>query len=301
MGLTNIGLLENTLKCYKNSNYYIYGTFGQRLTSAVVEAKIKQYPSFYCTETRKRNARNAVGKYDYAYDCVGLIKAYLFGGFGNVKYNSAYDKSANGMYNIAREKGPIASIPSIKGLLVWMNGHIGVYDGEKYTYECTVSGGTYKIIKTVAKTRGWTNWCKCPYISYESEQKNETVTNNVIPKENKKSNEEVAQEVIDLKWDVYPKRKELLEAAGYKYSEIQAIVNQKLSVKNNTPKTKKVIAQSGLIIRNNPSTNSRRLTAIPCGHTVNIIAENIANANGFNWDKVTYGNYIGYMANKYLS
>lgn len=169
MGLTNIGLLENTIKCYKHSNYYIYGTFGQRLTSSLVETKIKQYPSFYRNSTRIRNARNAVGKYTYAYDCVGLIKCYLFGGFGNVKYNSKYDLSANGMYNKCTEKGKISSIPNIKGLLVWMDGHIGVYDGNKYTYECTVSGGTFRIIKTVAKTRGWTNWGKCAYIKYEKE------------------------------------------------------------------------------------------------------------------------------------
>lgn len=166
--LTNIGLLENTIKCYKNSNYYIYGTYGQKLTSSLVEYKIKQYPGFYRNSTRIKNARNAVGKYEYAYDCVGLIKTYLFGGFGNVKYNSKYDLSANGMYNACKEKGSIKNIPNIKGLLVWLNGHIGIYDGEKYTYECTVSGGTFRIIKTVAKTRGWTNWGKCAYITYVS-------------------------------------------------------------------------------------------------------------------------------------
>ena len=96
----------------------------------------------------------------------------LFGGFGNVKYNSKYDLSANGMYNKCTEKGKIKDIPNIKGLLVWMDGHIGVYDGEKYSYECTVSGGSFKIIKTVAKTRGWTNWGKCTYITYEKEKEN---------------------------------------------------------------------------------------------------------------------------------
>ena len=141
------------------------------MTSSLVESKIKQYPSFYRTEQRKRNARNAVGKYKYAYDCVGLIKCYLFGGYGNVKYKSKYDLSANGMYNKCTQKGKIKDIPNIKGLLVWMDGHIGVYDGEKYTYECTVSGGTFRIIKTVAKTRGWTNWGKCAYITYEKETK----------------------------------------------------------------------------------------------------------------------------------
>lgn len=174
MALTNIGLLENTIKCYKNSNYYIYGTYGQKLTLALVNSKIKQYPKFYRTQSRINNARNAVGRYKYAYDCVGLIKDYLFGGFGNAKYNSKYDLSANGMYNKCTEKGKIKNIPNIKGLLVWMDGHIGVYDGEKYTYECTVSGGTFRIIKTVAKTRGWTNWGKCAYIKYENDKKEES-------------------------------------------------------------------------------------------------------------------------------
>lgn len=217
MTLTNIGLLENTIKCYKNSNYYIYGTFGQKLTLALVESKIKQYPKFYRTEARRKNARNAVGRYKYAYDCVGLIKCYLFGGFGNVKYNSKYDLSANGMYNKCTEKGKIKDIPKIKGLLVWMDGHIGVYDGEKYTYECTVSGGSFKIIKTVAKTRGWTNWGKCKYIEYVDEKK-----------DNKKSVKDIAKEVINGKWGNGETRKKKLEKAGYNYKEVQKEVNRLL-------------------------------------------------------------------------
>ena len=254
---TNIGLLENTIKCYKISNYYIYGTYGQKLTSSLVEAKIKQYPSFYRTSARIRNARNAVGKYEYAYDCVGLIKAYLFGGFGNVKYNSKYDLSANGMYNACKEKGKISTIPNIKGLLVWMNGHIGIYDGEKYSYECTVSGGTFRIVKTVAKKRGWTNWAKCPYITYNSStQKTMSVVdlayeviagkygtgearkkalgslyNDVQAKVNeilksKKSNNDIAKEVLEGKWGVGKERKKKLEAAGYNYNDVQKIVNK---------------------------------------------------------------------------
>lgn len=220
MALTNIGLLENTIKCYKNSNYYIYGTFGQKLTLALVESKIKQYPKFYRTEARRKNARNAVGRYKYAYDCVGLIKCYLFGGFGNVKYNSKYDLSANGMYNKCTEKGKIKNIPNIKGLLVWMDGHIGIYDGEKYTYECTVSGGTFRILKTVAKTRGWTNWGKCAYIKYEDEKK-----------DNKKSITDIAKEVINGKWGNGETRKKKLEKAGYNYKEVQKKVNELLKKK----------------------------------------------------------------------
>lgn len=44
-----------------------------------------------------------------------------------------------------------------------------------------------------------------------------------------KSNEEIAKEVIDGKWGNYPERKTRLEAAGYNYATIQAIVNSMLS------------------------------------------------------------------------
>lgn len=42
----------------------------------------------------------------------------------------------------------------------------------------------------------------------------------------KKSNEEIAREVINGKWDVQPRRQKLLEAAGYNYEAIRAIVNK---------------------------------------------------------------------------
>lgn len=44
-----------------------------------------------------------------------------------------------------------------------------------------------------------------------------------------KSIEEIAREVINGDWDNYPKRKELLEAAGYDYYEVQAKVRELLS------------------------------------------------------------------------
>lgn len=47
----------------------------------------------------------------------------------------------------------------------------------------------------------------------------------------KKSNEEIADEVMDGKWGNYPERKEKLEAAGYNYSEVQAIVNARYNSK----------------------------------------------------------------------
>lgn len=45
---------------------------------------------------------------------------------------------------------------------------------------------------------------------------------------NKKTNEEIAEEVIQGKWSVQPERQKLLEQAGYNYKEIQSIVNAKM-------------------------------------------------------------------------
>lgn len=46
---------------------------------------------------------------------------------------------------------------------------------------------------------------------------------------NKKTNEELADEVIQGKWGNYPEREQRLTEAGYSYSAVQAIVNQKMA------------------------------------------------------------------------
>lgn len=49
-----------------------------------------------------------------------------------------------------------------------------------------------------------------------------------------KSIDEIAQEVINNKWDVQPRRRQLLEQAGYNYEEVQARVNEILLGKKTT-------------------------------------------------------------------
>ncbi len=57
----------------------------------------------------------------------------------------------------------------------------------------------------------------------------------------KKTNEQIADEVIAGKWGNGSDRKARLEKAGYNYNEVQAIVNKKVGVK---PKTSSVIRYS---------------------------------------------------------
>lgn len=57
----------------------------------------------------------------------------------------------------------------------------------------------------------------------------------------KKTNEQIAQEVINGKWGNGDTRKQKLKAAGYDYNTIQKLVNQKLN--GNAPKPSKTIDQ----------------------------------------------------------
>ena len=175
MGLTNKGLVEYAKKCLAlgNDSIYLYGSFGQKLTEAFITQKAKQYIYNVSRQKIYKNCLNSSGT-EYAFDCVGLIKAYLWGGHGNVKYNSKQDKSANGMYNAAKVKGKINTMPETEGLLVHMNGHIGIYIGNGYVIECTPSKNFAKqdhkgggVCKTKLSDRKWTGWCECPYITYE--------------------------------------------------------------------------------------------------------------------------------------
>ena len=201
-----------------NDSIYLYGSYGNTLSDAFINQKAKQYTYNISRQSIYKNCLKSSGT-EYAFDCVGLIKAYLWGGHGNVKYNSKQDKSANGMLNAAKVKGKINTMPEIEGILVHMNGHIGVYVGNGYVIECTPNKTFAKqdhkgggVCRTKLTDRKWTSWCECPYITYEK---------------NKKTNEEIAKEVLDGKWGNGTARKKALEKAGYNYNEVQAIVNKK--------------------------------------------------------------------------
>ena len=91
--------------------------------------------------------------------------------------------------------------------------------------------------------------CPAPFVNNPSrwnDFKNRlggTVSNTPSSNNGNKSNEEIANEVIAGKWGNGDARKTALQNAGYNYSEIQAIVNQKLTgkISNTTTSNKKSI------------------------------------------------------------
>ena len=139
---------------------YWYGTFGQAASKSLYNEKKCQYPNSY--------------KWDYAneeekvHDCVGLIKGYLWCDSPNdiiPAYNEAQDVSANQMRERCTATGDISTMPEEPGVLVFMNGHVGVYIGDGEVIEAR--GRRYGVVKTKLDARPWKNWGYCPFVAYE--------------------------------------------------------------------------------------------------------------------------------------
>lgn len=165
----NIDLAKWAIHAQESGWGYVYGTYGAALDKSVFEFKKNQYPDEvggYADFIRQ----NWLGR--RTADCVGLIKGYGWydaeSGKINIGSNGMQDVSANGMFQVATEKGTIDTLPEIPGLAVWHEGHIGIYigNGEVIQAANTHAG----VIRTPLNQSGWTHWLKIPYISYVDEK-----------------------------------------------------------------------------------------------------------------------------------
>jgi Cpl-7 lysozyme C-terminal domain./NlpC/P60 family. len=196
---------------------YCYGTFGQIWDADLLKAKSKQYPDYYGA-SRQAEYKRRFGK--QVFDCVGLIKGFLWWDGKKVIYNAAQDVSADGMLSKCKEKGAIGSIPELPGVLVFLPGHVGVYIGNGEVIEA--KGFADGVVKTKLAGRGWKSWGKCPWIEYTAAPSTDkpTAAKNTVA--------EIAQEVINGKWGNGTDRTKKLTAAGYDPKAVQAKVNELL-------------------------------------------------------------------------
>ena len=203
---TNQGLVVHAKKALSEKWGYVYGTFGQVLTEALLQSKLKQYPD-NVAQYEKFIRQNWLGK--RATDCVGLIKSYLWWSASGPVYNSKTDLSANGMYNRAVEKGPINTIPEIPGICVWRNGHIGVYIGNGQVIEA--KGTKYGVVQTPltgAGSNNWTHWLKCHLVDYAIKS---------TPKDELREAIDLISTKTGISPDWYDSIKELAAQEKYKY------------------------------------------------------------------------------------
>ena len=75
-----------------------------------------------------------------------------------------FESTSDSEYYPSTSYGSMDTMPEIIGLMLWKEGHVGVYIGGGYVIEAM---GTKKgVVKTELEGRGWQGWCKLPYIDY---------------------------------------------------------------------------------------------------------------------------------------
>ncbi|MEG1851039.1 MAG: hypothetical protein RR228_03490 [Bacilli bacterium] len=160
----NADLVVYSKYAVENGWGYVWGTFGWTLSESYFNYSVGR--SDYNRENAEFLKTNYLDK--RVTDCVGLIKSYAWymPGTNNIEYgkNGFPDMHADGLLDMAKEKGSISTIPEIPGLGLWSSGHAGVYIGNGKGIEAmNIKKG---VQVTTVKNRSWTHWFKIPYITY---------------------------------------------------------------------------------------------------------------------------------------
>lgn len=230
--------MNNTTFCNKLKevvqNYktlYVNGGIGYRLNK---DGKTRAYKNKNNLSTARMIAIDNASEDTWAFDCNNLVLSILRGWcgdetkvYGGADYSNPKWYTTEDLINSCSDVSKNFNIIE-RGELVWIRGHVGVYIGNGIVVECTpkwlncvqftnlgnltqYKNGHYRI---------WTKHGKLPFVTYnQSGEQLQPITN-------KKSNEEIAREVIAGKWGNGLERKKRLTDAGYDYKAIQSIVNK---------------------------------------------------------------------------
>lgn len=163
---------------------YAYAMYGFQITDKTIASKAKQNLNGWYTAKRIRKLQAVANQTPptWGFDCVNLIKAILWGWWGNPEKekggavyasNGIPDTNADGM--IARCSDVTTDFSSIEvGEAVWQKGHIGVYIGNGLAVECTPrwsDGVQITAVHNIGKIAGyngrsWTKHGKLPHVNY---------------------------------------------------------------------------------------------------------------------------------------
>lgn len=178
---------------------YIWGAVGMPDTEQILADRCAMYPKNiergWADNARAIMGFTKNGRPPFLFDCVGLLKAILWGWsgdpskwFGGATYasNGVPDVSADDMIKLCKKVSQDFS-GILVGEALWCSGHIGVYIGNGLaveatpSFECGVQITGVSNIQSRANyyNRSWTKHGRLPWISYAyevvEEKKNGTI------------------------------------------------------------------------------------------------------------------------------
>ena len=174
--MTNKEFLKRLELALNSKTAYMWGTFGMPITNDLITSKAKQYPYNYTT-SRINKLKKLVPQDYFGFDCVGLIKGILWGwnadhsktrGGAIYESNGVPDTNVTGFRKLCTDISSDFSRIEV-GELVFMDGHIGVYVGEGYCIEATLTSKYDGVVKTKLDERKWIDHGKCNFIEYLKE------------------------------------------------------------------------------------------------------------------------------------
>ena len=193
------GLAEYAKRCMCIPHVYVWDANGEYITHALLDALSERYPDWYTPE-RLAARRALAGCGVRGWDCIGLIKSYVWGDYhqGNTQYyTEESDFCTRTLIQQPLVKGDIGTLPEVPGLVLFKPGHVGVYIGGGKAIESILSmpasafvrcwehagdgsapccsaydsapnepsclGG---LVETSVSERPWTHWLQYPGIDY---------------------------------------------------------------------------------------------------------------------------------------
>lgn len=173
--LTAEGLVEYAQICRFSPHIYLWDANGQFLTNDLLDDLISKNKDWY-TEDRVAIRRSLCERNIRGWDCIGLIKSYVWHDYNQQNcdyYTVESDFCTKTLIEQNIEKGDIATLPEIPGLVLWKKGHVGIYIGKNQVIECTLRNpetGKYELIGGIIQTDltdlDWSAWLKYPGIKY---------------------------------------------------------------------------------------------------------------------------------------
>lgn len=211
-------------------------------------------------------------------NCVGYACGRFNEIIGSMKY-PYLNCNAENFIERAKQSGlTVVPYPTLGGIMVWQKGgslsgndgagHVAVVEridsaNQIYTSESGYgSSAFWNSIRTNSNGR----WGLGSGYTFRGCIVNPAIgdVHYVAPKPSNptKSNEEIANEVIQGKWGNNPERKQRLTEAGYDYNAIQNIVNQKLSGNNSSNSNDDLLLLVKKTIRGDFGTGADRQKAL---------------------------------------